>query len=67
MIDPTPDTVNPSYMSITGSGIPARSQAIDKPDTGLFHSERNANGASINTGSGAAAGAAPTFGGSGVA
>ena len=61
-------TVNPSYLTIGGSGVVGNFGA-ESP-----MSERNeapwqepTEGASMNSGSGAAAGAAPVAGGSGVA
>ena len=60
--------VYPSYLIIGGSGIVgnfgAESPMSEKDET---PQQEAAEGASMNSGSGAAAGAAPTYGGSGVA
>jgi len=65
---PGTETVNPSYLTIGGSGIVgnfgAESPMSESNET---PSQEAAEGASMNSGSGAAAGAAPTAGGSGVA
>ena len=59
------EPVYPSYMEIGGSGVVGNG-GPESPMSNYEDSESN-EGASMNTGSGAAAGAAPTFGGSGVA
>jgi len=65
---PGTETVNPSYLTIGGSGVVgnfgAESPMSEANETA---SQEAAEGASMNSGSGAAAGAAPTAGGSGVA
>ena len=64
------DVLNPSYLTIGGSGV----IGTFGPESPMSNGEANespaqeaAEGASMNSGSGAAAGAAPTYGGSGVA
>jgi hypothetical protein len=65
---PGTETVNPSYLTIGGSGVVgnfgAESPMSESNETAA---QESAEGASMNSGSGAAAGAAPTAGGSGVA
>jgi hypothetical protein len=66
--EPSTETVNPSYLTIGGSGVVgnfgAESPMSESNETAA---QESAEGASMNSGSGAAAGAAPTAGGSGVA
>jgi len=65
---PGTETVNPSYLTIGGSGVVgnfgAESPMSESNETAA---QESAEGASMNSGSGAAAGAAATSGGSGVA
>ena len=65
---PGTETVNPSYLTIGGSGVVgnfgAESPMSESNETAA---QESAEGASMNSGSGAAVGAAPTAGGSGVA
>jgi hypothetical protein len=73
---PSIATVNPSYLTIGGSGIVGNygaespmSERGESPasEIGETAAQEAAEGASMNSGSGAAAGAAATAGGSGVA
>lgn len=56
------DINHPSYLTIGGSGVVGTFGA-ESP----MSEQTEPEGASMNSGSGAAAGAAPTYGGSGVA
>ena len=73
---PGTETVNPSYLTIGGSGVVGNfgaespmSERGESPlaETNETAAQESAEGASMNSGSGAAAGAAATSGGSGVA
>jgi hypothetical protein len=73
---PSTATINPSYLTIGGSGVVgnfgAESPMSEKGESSMSEvgetaAQESAEGASMNSGSGAAAGAAPTAGGSGVA